>query len=635
MVFACGAYLLVAVLVWWHVWSTHPSTVAPCGCSDPALVTWFLAWPAHALLHGLNPFYSSEMFHPVGINLLSNASSLALGVLLTPVTLLFGPVATLNVAATLVPALSALSMFWLLLRWVRWAPAAFVGGLIYGFSPFAITSLAVSHLMTGALMLPPLIVACLDELLVRQQRRPLRVGLVLGLLIVVQFFLGTELLTIMAVSGTVGLLLLAGYGLTTEGRALARRLPHAVRGLLAASAVAVAGLAYPAWFALEGPAHLSGQLWGEAQHGGASSLTSYVSSVGAGLSHSAARVLQISAELGGYVGRPLPAPTYLGPGVLLVIAVGVCVWRKDRRLWFFGAFGLINFVLSIAPNESSIWVPWNVLANIPVIEDIIAGRFMVMTLLCAAAAVAIVVDRTYGAVGRMGDRSRLSVGSVTYFATVASVAVALVAVGPIAEAESSALPLAVKPVVVPRFFSPTTPNHPGRNAVVLAFPFPGEPAGPVLTWQAIDGMGFSIAGGGGPEGIVPRAGSERAGYVALESDSYSYVWAQASASNVRAVRSALAGWGVTTIVIPAPNSVPMSEHGWGTSVLGAVGLITGALGRQPAIEDHALVWADVQSPTSSPVVVVGTAFTRCAAMGSSSASSLLAESRCILAAAPQ
>jgi hypothetical protein len=633
LVRAGGAYLLVAILVWWHVWSTHPTGVAPCGCSDPAFVTWFLAWPAHALLHGLNPFYSSQVFHPVGINLLSNASSLALGVLLAPVTWLFGPVATLNAAATLVPALSALAMYWLLLRWVRWAPAAFVGGLIYGFSPFVLTALAISHLMTGALMLPPLILACLDELLVRQQRRPLRVGLVLGLLIVVQFFLGTELLTIMALSGAVGLVLLGAYGLATEGRSLARRLPHAIRGLVGATAVAVAGLAYPAWFALEGPAHLSGQLWGKAQSGSADSLSTYVSSVWAALPHSAVRALQIGAVFGGYVGRPLPAPTYLGPGVVLVIVAGLCVWRKDRRLWFFGAFGLISFVLSIAPHEGSIWVPWNVLANVPVVEDIIAGRFMVITILCAAVVVAIVVDRTYHAVGRMGDHSRLSAGSVTYLATVAGLAVALVAVGPIAEAESSALPLAVQPVVVPRFFSPTTPNHPGGNAVVLAYPFPGESAGPVMIWQAIDGMSFAIAGGGGPEGIVSRAGPEMAGYVALQTDSFSFVWAEATAANDQAVRNALAGWGVTTIVIPAPNSVPLGEHGWGASVLGAVGLITGALGRQPAIVDHALVWTDVQSPTPS-VVVSGTAFKRCAAMGASSASSLSAESRCILAARP-
>ena len=140
-----------------------------CGCDDPSLFVWFLEWPAYALAHGHNPFYSTALFHPAGINLLSNTGVLALGLPLAPVTWLFGPVATLNVASTLGPALSALAMFWLLRRWVRWAPAAFVGGLVFGFGPFAVTNLAVAHLKTEVLVLVPLIVGCLDELLVRQR----------------------------------------------------------------------------------------------------------------------------------------------------------------------------------------------------------------------------------------------------------------------------------------------------------------------------------------------------------------------------------------------------------------------------------------------------------------------------------
>ena len=97
---------------------------------------------------------------------------LAVGIPLAPVTWLFGPVATLNVASTLGPALSALAMFWLLRRWVRWTPAAFVGGLVFGFSPFVFVNLAGGHLMTGVLVLVPLMVGCLDELLVRQRHSP-------------------------------------------------------------------------------------------------------------------------------------------------------------------------------------------------------------------------------------------------------------------------------------------------------------------------------------------------------------------------------------------------------------------------------------------------------------------------------
>ena len=167
---AFAGYLALSVLLWWGVWSTHPTSVDECACNDPSLFVWFLEWPAYAIAHGHNPFYSTSLFHPTGINLLSNTGVLAIGVPLAPVTWLFGPVATLNVASTLGPALTALSMFWLLRRWVRWAPAAFVGGLVFGFSPFAFVNLAVAHLKPRSWFSFPLIVGCLDELLVRQRQ---------------------------------------------------------------------------------------------------------------------------------------------------------------------------------------------------------------------------------------------------------------------------------------------------------------------------------------------------------------------------------------------------------------------------------------------------------------------------------
>ena len=167
---ALVAYLGLAVAVWWGVWSTHPTSVTTCGCGDSALFLWFLDWPAVALAHGHNPFFSTAMFHPTGVNLLANTSETAIGLALAPVTWIFGPVATLNVALTLAPALSAWAMYWLVRRWVDWRPAAFAAGLLYGFSPFVLSSLADAHLMNGFLLVPPLVVGVLDELLVRQGR---------------------------------------------------------------------------------------------------------------------------------------------------------------------------------------------------------------------------------------------------------------------------------------------------------------------------------------------------------------------------------------------------------------------------------------------------------------------------------
>src|ERR1035437_6237268 len=515
LVFA--GYLAVAVVLWWHAWSTHPTTVTTCGCGDTSLFLWFLEWPAYALAHGHNPFYSTALFHPGGINLLANTSVLAIGIPLAPVTWLFGPVATLNVASTLGPALSALSMFWLLRRWVAWTPAAFIGGIVFGFSPFVFVNLAGAHLMTGILVLLPLMVACLDELLVRQRRRPLLTGAFLGLLVTVQFFLSTEVLALVVLSAVAALVLLIVYALRHPGH-LAARAPHAGRGLLAALAVAAVFLAYPVWFALEGPAHLSGLVWPtiEPGHGGITL---------GNLWHLTRADPAVVRLLAGYQGPALPDAAELGAGMIAVLVAGVVAWRRDRRLWFFGALGLIIIVLSLGSQRY--WTPWRLLGDVPLIQNVLPGRIMSIVTLCGTAMLAIVVDRAYGsgtawvlgrrtggggrdAVARAGDRGRPAGGG-------AAPAVAAVAVVPLTTVEATNVPITTRAVTLPRWFADAAPHLP-PGQVMLAFP---PPAGGSTTtaWQAVDRLSFALATGTGPGDVLSRAGKERAGQAVIDAGS--------------------------------------------------------------------------------------------------------------------
>ena len=100
-----------AVALWWHVWSGHPSSALTCACGDPAQEVWFMAWPAWALAHLHDLFFSGAVNVPIGANLLSNTSGILVGVLLAPVTWLFGPVTATNVALTLAPALKRVGLF--------------------------------------------------------------------------------------------------------------------------------------------------------------------------------------------------------------------------------------------------------------------------------------------------------------------------------------------------------------------------------------------------------------------------------------------------------------------------------------------------------------------------------------------
>ena len=112
---------MLAVGLWWSVWSSHPSSTTTCGCGDAARFLWFFRWPAYAHRPRAQVLYSTWLFHPAGINLLDDTSVVALGVVLAPVTWV-GAGGSMNVALTLAPALSALAMFVLLRRWVRGRP---------------------------------------------------------------------------------------------------------------------------------------------------------------------------------------------------------------------------------------------------------------------------------------------------------------------------------------------------------------------------------------------------------------------------------------------------------------------------------------------------------------------------------
>jgi len=607
-----AAYLILSVLLWWHVWSTHPTSVTTCGCDDPALFLWFLEWPAYAIAHGHNPFYSTALFHPGGIDLLSNTSVLGIGVPLAPVTWLFGPVATLNVASTLTPALSALSMCWLLRRWVSWWPAAFTGGLLYGFSPFVFDNLASAHLMTAALVLPPLMVACLDDLLIRRRHRPVVTGAALGLLLVLQFFVGTEVLVMIVLTAIVGLVLVVVYAAVFEREAFLARAPGSLVGLATAGGVSVVLLAYPAWVALAGPAHLSGLVWPSITPGSGGLTASDLYH----LSYGSPSLVRL---LAGYQGPGLPDAGYLGLGTLAVVVVGLAVWHRDRRLWFFTALGLSVVVLALG--RQSYWTPWRILARVPVLENAVPGRLMAMVTLCAAILVAVVVDRTRTAVAALGGRA---VGAL------AAAAVVAVAIVPMAAAERGNVPFTTRAVVSPPWFDGPARRLPAHH-VVYAFPPPAA-GGAALAWQAVDGFRFALATGAGPGSIARRAGPERAAQMLLTAGATPLGSPPPlGPSAIASIRRALRGWGVTEVVVAPPASLT-APFGRPSSSAWALAAMTAAVGRPPSMVHGAWVCSGVDVPQAS-LPVTAAAFARCTSPAVYLRSSPESVPRCITAAA--
>ncbi len=600
-------YLAAALLVWWHVWTgAGPNAVMTCACTDAGRGVWYLEWSAFALTHGHRLLYSTWLFHPGGFNLLTDTSVPAVGLVMSPVTLLFGPVAAFNVAATVAPAATALSMFWLLRRWVRWTPAAFVGGLVYGFSSFVLVQLAFGWLNLAVLVLVPPMVACLDDLLVRRARSPVRTGVLLGLLVTAEFFVSSEMVAILAVAGLVAILLLAAYAGLHRPDDLRDRLRHAGLGLASAAAVALVLLAYPVWSFVAGPGHLGGTLWSSDVPGDlGNSAANFWSRLGTWGPLDSNQLAAGARALGGYQGPPVPSPSFLGWGMLIVLAAGVVAWRRDRRLWLFGALGLITAVLGLRAGGGE-WGPWALVDHLPFLRDVVQSRFSAVTDLCAAVMLGVIVDRTrWWAAGR----PRLGpAGSV-----LAALAVAVVAVVPTAVVLGPNLPLTVQAVSVPRWFTDAVPRRPPGD-VLATYPFATADSQAAIPWQAVAGMRFRMAGGGGPAGTVARAGDEAAGFAVLHAASVPLGPAPAlTVANLAAVRRALRAWEVTTVVVPADAGLPAYLRGRGTSY--GVAFYTAVLGSSPTRQAGAWVWSlGGPGPASSPHPLSAATAGRCAAL---------------------
>jgi hypothetical protein len=586
LLLAGAAYLALAVVLWWHVWTGHPTSTTTCGCGDSSLFTWFIEWPAYALRHGLNPFFSTATGYPGGVNLPANTSVLAIGVVLAPVTWLFGPIASLNVALTLAPALSALSMFVLVRRWVTWAPAAFFAGLFYGFSPFVLMSLVDAHLMLGMAVVPPLIVACLDELVFRRRRSPALTGVVLGLLVAVQFFIGSEVLIIMAIVAAIGIALVVAWAAWRHPAAMHQGLRHTSIGLGVAALTGGILLAYPVWFALAGPAHLSGLVWPRfyPAYGGTVARGFVVPAPALSTGFFGTAMARV---VGGSQG-PVLSSQYFGAGALAVVVVGMVIWRHDRRMWLLAGVAAVSAVLSLGASHQ-VWLPWQLAARLPLVENISSSRFVLFTYLCVAGLVGLIVDHVHAA---WRWRPAWTAGLV-------GTAVAAAALVPVATYLSASLPFTTQAVVLPTWFRTVAPHLRGRP-VLLVLPAPFAVTQTAMTWQAVNRMQYSMAGTGGPSGTIQRAGREQAGQAAITNATFFFSPSQAiTSAGAAATRQVLHDWEVTMVVIPDQPGLPAYERI--RSVTQAAVLISAATGQRPIRQADAWVWTGVDRvPPWSP-----------------------------------
>jgi hypothetical protein len=428
---------------------------------DPQVFIWGIGWVPHAILHGENPFVTHALWAPNGVNLTWVTSVPGLGLLLSPVTLAFGPVVAYNLAAVAVPALAAWTAYLLCLRVSGSVWAALVGGYLFGFSSYVLGQ-QLGHINVSSVFLLPLVALLILRFLDSELTRR---GLVvrLGPVIALQLGLSTEvslsLLLAIAVALAIAAATRARQGLRLAVDAIARAYLFAV--VIASPFLVFALLGFHGE-SINPPrgwnANVANVL-----------IPSDITLVRNAWTRGIARHFTINdLELGAYLGIP----------TLLIVVWFAVLFRRRASTWFLVGSLVVATICSFG--TAFVWdgsqkftLPWSWLTHLPGINNLLPTRFSVYVALAAAVIVAL-----WLASPRVPVVVRVVLAVLAVAAIVPRVGEALWYTHP----------------SQPAFFANDLVRHciaPGETVMTLPYTSNGDS----MLWQAETGYRFNMAGG--------------------------------------------------------------------------------------------------------------------------------------------
>jgi hypothetical protein len=437
---------------------------------DQALISYFLRAQPTALLHGHNPLLLTTMNAPDGVNMMWNTGLLLPSILLAPITLTLGGNVTFTLLLLAGLAGSAWTAYLVLRRHTRRRTPAFVGGLLYGFSP-AMTHQAIGHLHLVVAFLVPLILEALINVLTRPFRWATAVAL--GGLSAAQLLTGEEVLACTAIAGALITLVVTA----SRPRLALRQAGPALRGLTVAGGVFASVTCLPLAFQFFGPRQQHGSPFGFDLF--KSDLTSFVTPDKQLLLHTAANVAAfpgVHPERDAFLGWPLLA---------LLAVISLAQWGDLRvRVATACATSLACFSLGgtllAGGTGTTVHLPWAYLQRWPLLGELLPNRFGLLVAGFAGAALAIVLDHVL-------ELSPFHRGR--QLATGALVVAVLLPLMP------SALQTAHRPATPDLIASGDSHRYLPTGSTVLALPFPTPTDTTAMDWQADDGLRWSVPGG--------------------------------------------------------------------------------------------------------------------------------------------
>ena len=469
-VLAIFGYLLAAAVV------VGPAVLAGDGAwlgdeGDARIDLWYVGWVAHAITHLQSPFVTQAIHAPDQINLMWNASVLLPAIVLTPLTLVAGAAVAFNVLIAGAFTLTSVAAF-AALRRIASCPAAWVGGLLYGFSPLMLSGArGQTHLLCS--WLPPLVFLLLHDSLVTRRRAPGRTGVLLGLALGAQLVIAEEILVVTVIGTAIGL----GIAAAQHRERVRETLPVAWRVVRSTAPVAFAVAAIPLAVQFLGPGRpgssvVSGDLMASDTAGLLIPTSARLLHLGF-LSDLAPRFSTIPDAVDNYIGLPM----------LILIVVMALAWRWDDRVrfaaWLLGAMTILSLGSHLRRDGviTPIVLPWELLGRLPLLGSLVPARFFVVGWFAIAILVATALTR-WQTLGRRRFR-------------VAGLSACAAAMLPIAPA----LPIPVHADDTPAFFKGDAQSEIRDGSTVLIAPLYHVYGEPPMTWQEEAGFRFRIVDG--------------------------------------------------------------------------------------------------------------------------------------------
>lgn len=148
-------YAVMSLVMFWYI-TIHLNSVVAGPGGDVYQSMWNLWWTPYAIftLHHTSPYFTNQLFFPVGADLVTQTLFPLAGILTAPIQALGLPVAY-NIVFFLGFILSGLFSFMLLRYLTKDSIASFIGSLVFAFSPMH-TAQAIGHLNWASIEFVPL-----------------------------------------------------------------------------------------------------------------------------------------------------------------------------------------------------------------------------------------------------------------------------------------------------------------------------------------------------------------------------------------------------------------------------------------------------------------------------------------------